>query len=78
MMLTLQTYTVAFNRDGTPSQGYIVGRLNNGHRFLANNGDERTLQQLASGIKEQIGKRGVVRVGDDGRNLFIFDESGKL
>jgi hypothetical protein len=55
-----------------------VGRLKNGHRFLANNGDERTLQQLASGVKEQVGKRGVVRIGDDGRNLFVFDEGGKL
>jgi Thiolase-like protein type 1 additional C-terminal domain len=60
-------------------RGYIVGRLKgNGHRFLANAGDENTLVQLASGLKEQVGRSGSVRIGDDGRNLFLFDEIGKL
>lgn len=68
-----------FNRDGSPARGYIIGRLKgNGHRFIANEGDENTLLQLASRVKEQVGRSGSVRVGDDGRNLFVFTETGKL
>lgn len=75
----MQTYTVEFNRDGTPSQGHIVGRLKkNDHRFLANDGNENTLAELASGVKEQVGRSGIVRTGEDGRNLFAFNEIGKL
>ena len=78
-MLTLQTYTVEFNRDGSPLRGHIVGRLKkNGHRFIANDGDENTMRQLSSGVKEQVGRSGWVRGGDDGRNLFTFNEFGKL
>jgi hypothetical protein len=76
---TVQTYTVEFNRDGTPSTGYIVGRLkSNNHRFVANHGDENTLQQLASGVKEPIGRGGWVSTAEEGRNVFTFDKSGKL
>jgi hypothetical protein len=50
----------------------------NGHRFIANEADANTLQQLSSTIKEQIGRNGWVKTGDDGRNLFSFDVGGKL
>jgi Thiolase-like protein type 1 additional C-terminal domain len=78
-LTTLQTYTVEFNRDGTPKLGHIVGRLKKtGHRFLANHADERTLKQLCSTTEEPIGRTG--HVGPDGktkgRNLFGFS-SGK-
>jgi hypothetical protein len=60
-------------------RGHVVGRLNgSGHRFLANEGDEGTLMQLASGLKEQVGRKGLVRTGDDGRNLFVFGEVWRL
>lgn len=74
----MKTYTIAFERDGSPSTGHIVGRLQNGHRFLANHGSEGTLRELASTTKEQVGKRGWVVKGDDGRNLFTFDRRGSL
>jgi len=76
-----QTYTVEFNRDGTPLRGHIVGRLRaNGHRFLANHGDEVTLRRLSSGVREQIGRSGWVRKDGekDGRNLFSFEAGVKL
>ena len=73
-----QTYTVEFNRDGSPLRGHIVGRLKNGHRVLANEGDEATLVQLASGVKEQVGRKGFVRNDKDGRNLFVFHRVGNL
>ncbi|CZR64499.1 uncharacterized protein PAC_14397 [Phialocephala subalpina] len=73
------TYTVEFGRDGNPLRGHIVGRLKGSkHRFIANHGDENTLNQLSSTNKEQIGRSGWVKTGDDGRNLFVFSESGKL
>ncbi|TVY83907.1 hypothetical protein LSUE1_G001727 [Lachnellula suecica] len=76
---TIETYTVEFSRNGAPSRGHIVGRLkSNGHRFLANHADSNTLQQLSSGVKEQIGRNGWVSTGQDGRNLFSFDIAEKL
>ncbi|EKD17437.1 acetyl-CoA acetyltransferase [Drepanopeziza brunnea f. sp. 'multigermtubi' MB_m1] len=75
----IETYTVEFERDGSPLRGHAVGRLkSNGHRFLANHGDDSTLQQLSSGSTEPIGRCGWVHVGEEGRNLFTFDPVGKL
>ncbi|KAH7355297.1 hypothetical protein BKA65DRAFT_498097 [Rhexocercosporidium sp. MPI-PUGE-AT-0058] len=75
----IETYTVEFERDGTPLRGHIVGGLkSNQHRFLANHGDDSTLQQLSSFSKEPVGRTGWVTVGDDDRNLFTFTRGGKL
>lgn len=74
-----QTYTVDFGRDGRPALGHVVGRLKrSGHRFLANHGDEQTLKQLASWSREPIGRWGVVKRSEDGRNLFFFEQSSSL
>lgn len=52
----------------------MIGRLtSNSHRFVANAGDQRTLEQLASWEREPIGRVGWVEAGGDGRNLFFFD-----
>lgn len=78
---TVETYTVEFNRDGSPLRGYVVGRLKkNGHRFISNHADEGTLKQLCSWEVEPIGRSGKVRIADDGRNLFSFisGEQSKL
>lgn len=48
---------------------------------MANAGDERTLEQLASIDREPIGRKGWVRNGgkaEGGRNLFVFERDGKL
>ena len=72
-MLLSKTYTVEFNRDGSPLRGHVVGRLrSNGHRFIANHADESTLKQLCSQEVEPIGRHGKVKAGEDGRNLFGF------
>jgi acetyl-CoA C-acetyltransferase len=39
----IETYTVTYNRDNAPSQGIVIGRLENGSRFLANTPQDRTL-----------------------------------
>lgn len=77
---SVETYTVEYARDGTPARGFIVGRLSsNGHRFVANHADERTLKELCSQTVEPIGRRGKVSVNKDGRNLFAFENtSAKL
>lgn len=78
---TVETYTVEFNRDGSPLRGYVVGRLKkNGHRFISNHADESTLQQLCSWEVEPIGRSGKVKTAEDGRNLFAFasGEQSKL
>ena len=78
-MFTTQTYTVEFNRNGTPSKGFIVGRLkDNDHRFVANAGDTKTLEQLSSRVQEPIDRTGWVKRNDDGRDLFVFDRGAKI
>lgn len=67
----IETYTVDFNRDNTPARAYIIGRLENGHRFVANHGDGQTLAQMASWTEEPIGKTGLVKT-ENGRNLFFL------
>ncbi|KAL6914781.1 hypothetical protein FSST1_012541 [Fusarium sambucinum] len=74
----IETYTVDHDRSG-PKLGHIVGRLiETGERFIANHGDEMTLSALVSTFTEPIGMKGFVKVGSDGRNLFIVDPPAKL
>jgi len=64
---------VEYAKDLKPLRGHIVGRLtSNGHRFLANHADDRTLLELCSTTVEQIGRAGRVKSGADGRNLFTI------
>ncbi|CAI7623675.1 unnamed protein product [Penicillium pancosmium] len=80
----IETYTVEFGRDGRPTLAHIVGRLSgSNHRFLANHGDEETLNRLASRSDEPIGKTGRVvpdSAGEKGqrRNLFYLDSNARL
>lgn len=80
----VQTYTVEFSRDGSPKTAYVVGRLlGNNHRFLANHGDEKTLNKLSSVREEPIGKIGMVMPESSGkqgprRNLFYLDSNSRL
>ena len=77
----VETYTVEFNRDGSPLRGHIIGRLkNDNRRFLANQGDDTTMLQMSSGAGEVIGKSGwvwqdPVKIG---RSLFAFAKPAKL
>ncbi|KAK6414530.1 hypothetical protein LTR81_011719 [Elasticomyces elasticus] len=69
---TIETYTVEYDKSG-PLRAHIVGRLrSNGHRFLANHADERTLRELCSTDTEQIGRSGEVKSGGNGRNVFTL------
>ncbi|TQV92303.1 hypothetical protein V2A60_006991 [Cordyceps javanica] len=74
---TIETYTIEYDRSGAPSVGHIVGRLKTGERFLANHGDDTTLERLAQRSAEHVGEAGLVRK-DDERNLFYFDAKPSL
>lgn len=72
---TIETYTVEYNRDGSPLRGYIVGRLKkDGHRFIANHADEQTLRQLSGWEVEPIGRSGRVKIVEGGRNVFALND----
>ncbi|KAF2634654.1 acetyl-CoA acetyltransferas-like protein [Massarina eburnea CBS 473.64] len=79
--VVIETYTVEFNRDGTPLRGHVVAKLkSNGKRLLANHGDENTLRQMADGTAEIIGKYGWVREDSkkEGRGLFTLEKNAKI
>ncbi|KAH6878921.1 hypothetical protein BKA58DRAFT_309041 [Alternaria rosae] len=77
----VETYTVEFNRDGSPLRGHVIGRLKSSNkRFLSNHGDESTLRHMASGVGEIVGKSGWVWQDGEkkGRSLFAFDKPARL
>lgn len=64
----VETYTVACDRTG-PTQGIVVGRLENGSRFLANtDNDQAYLKRFMA--EEQLGRTGNVN-SNNGKNTFI-------
>jgi acetyl-CoA C-acetyltransferase len=66
---TIETYTVVFDDQAAPRLGIVVGRLDDGRRFLANIApDDRTL--LGSLVREDgVGTRGRV-ARENGTNVF--------
>lgn len=65
---TVETYTVFYNRDGSPRDGVIVARNPAGARFLAHvSGDDAaTIAFLTDGLAEPVGSAGVGRLGEGG------------
>ncbi|KAL6229050.1 hypothetical protein BDW75DRAFT_250193 [Aspergillus navahoensis] len=76
----IETYTVQYNRDGSPQIGFIVGRLReDGRRFIANSSDEATLKALATKTNEQVGREGWVSYDrTTARNNFSLGSKGNL
>lgn len=64
---TIETSTVAFDRDGAPMRGIVIGRLGDGRRFLANTPADRDLLESMC-TRETVGLRG--RVSPGSPNLF--------
>jgi acetyl-CoA C-acetyltransferase len=65
----IETYTVLYERDGTPARGVIVGRTDAGRRFVANTPEDRALlEALVS--KEAVGHPGQV-TPHNAHNLFL-------
>ena len=74
----LETFTVEYDREGHPRRGFVIGRLADGARFVANTaeGDRESLDALVDPEREAIGRTGVVTHHPDGRNLFRFGDAG--
>lgn len=65
----IEAYTVTHDRDGTPAKGVVIGRLDDGQRFLANTPAERSvLEELMT--HEGVGRSGTVSP-DNGINRFV-------
>jgi hypothetical protein len=63
----IETFTGLYNRDGSPSQGAIIGRSPSGTRFLAKApADSATIERLTSGNQEPVGAAGTAFKGADG------------
>lgn len=69
---TIESYTVVHSKSG-PETGIVVGRLEDGTRFVANTpADPALFADLES--RDALGRRGTVR-REGSRNLFILDET---
>ena len=67
--VSIETYTVAFDREG-PKEGYIIAINSEGSRVIANTGpDEETLGQLL--VDDLVGRQGYVRQ-ENGKAIFRF------
>jgi acetyl-CoA C-acetyltransferase len=64
----LETYTVVYSREGAPARGIVLGRQEDGRRFLANTPDDRRLLE-AFVAREEVGREGTLSQRD-GRNVF--------
>lgn len=58
---TIETYTIVHARDGRPARGMIVGRLEDGRRFIARLPDDPGLLEAVE-REELVGRTGRVRV----------------
>ena len=68
---TIETYTVAHDREGAPQTGIVLGRLDDGRRFLAQTPPGRDLLEDLMRT-EAIGRTGQV-TRQDGRHRFDPD-----
>ena len=65
---TIEAYTVMHDREGAPELGAVVGRLEDGRRFLADTPSERGfLEDFVAA--EEVGRSGQIK-HIDGRNIF--------
>lgn len=63
---TIETYTVVHGREGEPIRGIVIGRLDDGRRFLANTPDDRAVLEALT-TREGVGVRGRVTPGETNR-----------
>jgi acetyl-CoA C-acetyltransferase len=65
---SVETYTVFYDREGSPRQGVIVARSTHGSRFIAKvpEGDHAAIEWLTSGDNEPVGAAGTAVKGADG------------
>ena len=64
----VETYTVVYDRSGVPETGIVIGRLEDGRRFVANTPSDRELLEAFVKV-EEVGRSGSVK-HVNGRNIF--------
>lgn len=69
---TIETYTVEYDRSGTPAKGFIIGRSPEGARFPALSFDPTTLHQLVDPALQCVGLSGIASEGGDGLTEFVL------
>jgi acetyl-CoA C-acetyltransferase len=64
----VETFTVIYERDGSPKFGIVIGRTPAGERFVARvpKEDTATIDFLTSGASEPVGASGRAMIGDKG------------
>jgi acetyl-CoA C-acetyltransferase len=67
----IETYTVLHDYDGAPETGIVMGRLEDGRRFLAHTPQDRSLLEGLM-TEEAIGRSGILTC-QDGRQSFAPD-----
>jgi acetyl-CoA C-acetyltransferase len=60
---TIETYTVLHDRGGTLLRGIVIGRLEDGRRFLANTPEDRAVLEALE-AEEGVGRAGRVETAD--------------
>lgn len=65
----VEGYTVLHDRRGAAELGIVIGRLDGGHRFVANVHDAAQLAELEA--HEGVGRRGTVHAGSP-TNVFVL------
>ena len=65
----IETYTVLHDRDGPPTKGIVIGRSQDGRRFVANTPEDRSVLEALM-AREAIGTAGIV---SSGKGLNRFD-----
>lgn len=59
----IETFTVEYGREGAPARAIVVGRLEDGRRFVANDEDTGDMAELVAGTVEPVGRKGAVTPG---------------
>jgi acetyl-CoA C-acetyltransferase len=67
---TIETFTVMFDRNGSPQSGLVIGCLDNGSRFVALTPPDKSLLEQMT-LHDPIGHKGQVTSGKP-TNLFEF------
>ena len=63
-----EAYTVVYDREGAPERGIVLGRTEDGRRFLANTPSDRSLLEAFVAV-EEVGRRGKLS-HQEGLNRF--------
>jgi acetyl-CoA C-acetyltransferase len=69
---SVETYTVEYDRAGTPVKGFVIGRAADGVRFPALSFDPPTLRRLVDPTVQCVGRLGVATEGKDGLTEFAI------